>query len=272
MKPNRNQRDGHASRVEVALLCATVVIAFFRLGDYPACAQQASLGPTTWEALVTPYFWAPWTDIGINPSNRRIPSASGTVDFDQLAGHLSWVPFTGQIEFRNGPYGFLADYIHAPVRAGITTRNILFGGGSSGSTVDTGTAMFLYRPFAEPDQYLDLGMGVRAWGFGGNVSLNEGLLPAVNVTAGGAWADPLLAVRYHRELGNGFGATAYGDVGGFGLAAHIDWQIIGTIDYELKPGIDLHAGFRSLNFNFGAPRAGFDVNMYGPIVAATFRF
>jgi hypothetical protein len=98
------------------------------------------------------------------------------------------------------------------------------------------------------------------------------LLPAVNVTAGGAWADPLLAVRYHRELGNGFGATAYGDVGGFGLAAHIDWQIIGTIDYELKPGIDLHAGFRSLNFNFGAPRAGFDVNMYGPIVAATFRF
>src|SRR5580700_3361903 len=112
MKPNRNQRDGHASRVEVALLCATVVIAFFRLGDYPACAQQASLGPTTWEALVTPYFWAPWTDIGINPSNRRIPSASGTVDFDQLAGHLSWVPFTGQIEFRNGPYGFLADYIH----------------------------------------------------------------------------------------------------------------------------------------------------------------
>jgi hypothetical protein len=97
-------------------------------------------------------------------------------------------------------------------------------------------------------------------------------LPAVNISNGGAWADPLIAARYHRELGNGFGATVYGDVGGFGLAAHVDWQVIGTLDYALRPGIDLHAGFRSLNFNISAPRAGLNVNMNGPMVAATFRF
>ena len=55
----------------------------------------------------------------------------------------------------------------------------------------------------------------------------------MNRSAG--WADPLIGGRYHRELGNGFGLTAYGDVGGFGVGAHSDWQVLGTIDYTLNP-------------------------------------
>ena len=132
--------------------------------------------------------------------------------------------------------------------------------------------MFLYRALAAPDQYVDVGIGVRGWGLAGGISLNEGLLPALNVSNGLSWADPLLAARYHRDLGDGFSLTAYGDVGGFGLGAHLDWQLIGTIDYALSSGVDLHAGFRSLNFNYGAARADFNFNMNGPIIAATVHF
>jgi len=132
--------------------------------------------------------------------------------------------------------------------------------------------VFLYRALAAPDQYVDVGIGVRGWGLAGGISLNEGLLPALNVSNGLSWADPLLAARYHRDLGDGFSLTAYGDVGGFGLGAHLDWQLIGTIDYAVASGVDLHAGFRSLNFNYGAPRADFNFNMNGPIIAATIRF
>ena len=49
------------------------------------------------------------------------------------------------------------------------------------------------------------------------------------------WGDPLLAARYHRDFSNGFGLTAYGDFGGFDVGAHVDWQVIGTLDYALKP-------------------------------------
>jgi hypothetical protein len=59
----------------------------------------------------------------------------------------------------------------------------------------------------------------------------------------------MIAARYHRDLGNGFSATADGDLGGFGVGAHFDWQLIGTIDYAVASGIELHAGFRSLNFS-----------------------
>jgi hypothetical protein len=35
-----------------------------------------------------------------------------------------------------------------------------------------------------------------------------------------------LSNSYHYDFGNGFGLTAYGDVGGFGVGAHVDWQLI----------------------------------------------
>ncbi|HZD91367.1 MAG TPA: hypothetical protein VE224_14795 [Pseudolabrys sp.] len=273
--PHKHQRSG------AALLSAAILAALSMIGVHQAKAQQAAGlpgRPATLlpgiEILVTPYLWTPWTSVDVNPANPRLPSASNTIDPGKLISHLTWVPFMGEVEFRSGPYGLMTDYLHAPLKSGISTRNILFNGANAGLTIDTGTAVFLYRPIALPDQSLDIGAGVRAWGIDGDISLSPRFqrLPAVNVSHGGAWADPLLAARYHRELGNGFGLTGYADVGGFGAGADIDWQILATIDYAWRPGIDLHAGFRSLNFDIGAPRADFSVHMYGPIIAATFRF
>ena len=47
--------------------------------------------------------------------------------------------------------------------------------------------------------------------------------------------------------------------------------LTGTIDYALRPGIDLHGGFRSLNVSYGAPNANIKLSMYGPLLSATFR-
>ena len=60
-----------------------------------------------------------------------------------------------------------------------------------------------------------------------------------------------------------------------GVGGHSDWQLIGTIDYTPTPWIDLHLGYRSLNFTYtasGGLGLGFDVHMRGPILAATFKF
>lgn len=293
MTPNRDFRGGSRKRISASLVPLLTVIALIGVGVCPARAQdmgsqpappaeptQPLVAPPTQpmgglsdlQVLVTPYGWATWAAVGINPSDPRIPSASGNVPFAAIADHLTLVPFMGQVEFRDGPFGFLADYIHAPLRAGITTRNIVFGGGTGGFVIDTGSAMLLYRAIAQPDQYVDVGVGFRAWGLKGDISLNQGLLPSFEVTRGTSWVDPLIGARYHRDLGNGFGATAYGAVGGFGVGAHIDWELLGTIDYTANSWIDLHVGARSLSFVYSFPRAGNTVNLYGPIIGATFRF
>jgi hypothetical protein len=251
------------------VLLATAVLGG-GLQETHAQSSQPTSSSQGVDILLTPYLWAPWTSVDVSPFDTRIPSASGTVGAGKLISHLTWVPFMGAAELRYGQYGLLADYLHAPFKAGINTRGILFGSGTAGSTINIGTAVGLYRPISRPDQYLDLGLGVRAWGIDGDISLARGLLPPVSVFRGTSWADPLISARYHHELGNGFGATAYGDVGGFGISAHVDWQFVGTIDYTARPGIDLHAGFRGMGFDKDTRASELDVKMYGPFLALTF--
>jgi hypothetical protein len=82
------------------------------------------------------------------------------------------------------------------------------------------------------------------------LSLNPGLLPATSVIRSDGGTGPLLGGLYRREPRNGLGLTAYGDVGGFGVGAHVDWQVIGTVDYAASPTrcyhIALLPGARSL--------------------------
>jgi len=52
---------------------------------------------------------------------------------------------------------------------------------------------------------------------------------------------------------DGFSATLYGDVDPGG--AKLDWQALATIDYSFKPWIDVHAGFRIMNFDYNGQRS-----------------
>ena len=242
-------------------------------GLHPAFAQDAA-APGGYQFFVTPYLWLSSVHATTKTPLAREPEVNSNVSTIDLLSHLDGVPVMGSGEIRYGPWGFLGDVIHLPVSTDITTRDILFQGGNAKMRTNTGTGLFLYRALEDPVQFADVGAGFRAWGFSMNLNLNAGLLPARSVSRSGGWTDPLLGGRYHRELGNGFGLTAYGDVGGFGVGAHVDWQAIGTVDYAPNPWLNLHLGYRSLNFNYQASdrNLGFDVHMRGPILAGTFRF
>ena len=204
-----------------------------------------------------------------------MPEVNSNVSSIDRLSHLDGVPAMGSVEVRYGRLGFLGDVIHLPVSTDITTRDIHVSGRQCQDEGEYGHRDGLYREFEDPVQFVDAGAGFRAWGFSMDVNLNGGLLPATSVNRSAGWTDPLLGGRYHRDLGNGFGLTAYGDLGGFGVGAHIDWQVIGTVDYAPNPWLNLHLGYRSLNFNYqasGRKNSGFNVHMRGPIIAGTFRF
>jgi hypothetical protein len=242
-------------------------------GLNPAFAQDAS-APGAYQFFVTPYLWLASVHATTLTPLARVPQVNSNVSTIDLLSHLEGAPFMGSFEARYGDLGFLADAIHLPVSTRITTHNIFFQGGSAALEANTGTGIALYRFLGDPVQFADAGLGFRAWGFSSRLELNPGLLRGVSVTPSGGWADPLIGARYHRDLGNGWALTAYGDVGGFGVGAHTDWQVLGTVDYSLGPAWDLHLGYRSLNFSIAGSegRFGFDVHMRGPILAGTFRF
>jgi hypothetical protein len=255
-------------------LAAFVVNAVAISSGTPQASAQETTDTGGYQFFVTPYLWLSSIHATTLTPLDRVPQVDSNVGVFQLLSNLNGAPFMGSGEIRYGSLGFLMDAIHLPVSTNITTHNIFFQGGNAALKADTGTGIALYRFVEDPVQFADAGLGFRAWGFSSNISLNPGLLPGVSVNPGGSWADPLIGGRYHRELGNGFALTGYGDVGGFGVGAHIDWQLLGTIDYALSPSWNLHLGYRSLNFNITGSegRFGFNVHMRGPLFAGTFKF
>jgi len=261
------------------LACLVVTLALIGAGTRPAGAQETTL-PGGVQILFTPNLWLAGVNAAIKTPLPRVPEVNAEVGAFQLLGHLDAVPFLGQIEIHDGPFSLVGGAIHLPVSTDITTRNVLFNGGNAGLIANTGTASLLYRVFEQPTQYVDLGVGLRDWDFTTNVTLNSGILPGQSFNRSVSWVDPLIGGRYHIDLPSGFlpsgfGLTAAGDVGGFGVAAHSDWRLEGTIDYTLKPWIDLHLGYRSVNFNYQASGGfdlGFNVHMKGPMLNATFKF
>ena len=248
-------------------------IAVTASAPHAASAQDVS-GSGGYQFLVTPYLWLASVHATTMTPLEREPEVNSNVSTIDLLSHLDGAPFMGSFEARYGALGFLVDAIHLPVSTRITTHDIFFQGGNAALRADTGTGVALYRVLEDPVQFADAGLGFRAWGFSSRVALNPGLLPGVSVNPGGGWADPLIGGRYHRDLGNGWGLTAYGDVGGFGVGAHTDWQVMGTVDYSLNSSWNLHLGYRSLNFDITGSegRFGFNVHLRGPIIAGTFRF
>src|SRR5215813_14650136 len=256
-----------------ALAAFVVSVVVIGPGARPASAQDVTT-PSGYQFFVTPYLWLASVHATTQTPLERAPEVNSNVGVFQLLSHLDGAPFMGSAEARYGQFGFLVDAIHLPVSTNITTHDVFCQGGNAALRVNTGTGIALYRVLEDPLQFADAGLGFRAWGFSSRVALNPGLLPGVSVNPGGGWTDPLIGARYHRDLGNGFGLTAYGDFGGFGVGAHTDWQVMGTVDYSLNPSWNLHLGYRSLNFNITGSegRFGFDVHLRGPIIAGTFRF
>jgi hypothetical protein len=226
------------------------------------------------QVTVTPFLPLTGINAAITTPLARAPVVNASVGAAQLYGHLDGVPFTGLVEISDGPFSLLGQALHLPVGTSITTHNVFFDGGNADLIANEGTADFLYHVLAGPTQSLDAGIGFRPWSFTANVSLNGRIARSASVTQSAQWADPLIAARYRYDFGNGFGLTAYGDVGGFGVGAHTDWQVLGTIDYTLKPRVTLRVGYVSLNFDYSANNLplGFDVHIKGPILLAAFRF
>jgi hypothetical protein len=50
-------------------------------------------------------------------------------------------------------------------------------------------------------------------------------------------------------------------IAGFGAGADLDWQLMGTVDYLYNPSITLHAGHRTIHFDY-KPNGRLGINVH----------
>lgn len=269
-------------RIGFLVPAALVAIAFV-LGGPPAFAQDETAeasqsdNPPAWAASplsikLTTYLWAASMsgDVGV----RGLPPAEIDVDFDEIFKNIDWFPPPLMLaaEVRYDRVAFLSDFIYlgldadgaspgpAPLTADATLKQMIWTFGGS------------YRVLQDSPVTLDLLAGARLWMLDTTLALTG---PLIGTRVGGrseTWVDPIVGIATQIKLGAGFAIKAEGDVGGFGVGADLDWQVLGALQYQLNESITLEAGYRYLAVDYEKGGFLYDVAMQGPLIGGSIRF
>jgi len=227
--------------------------------------------PSPWSFSASPYLWFAGLDgkIGIN---QNLPSVDVDISFSEIFKSIDWMPppvmFVGEVRYDR--FAAFTDFIFL----GLEDENSHTRGPLS-ATVDSKLDTIIwtlggsYRFIDNKYGFAALLAGARLW----NVDATGTLVGpfAVRQRSGGkTWVDPIVGLNGRINLGGGFALQAEGDVGSG--AARVDWQLMGTLQYQLADWVTLAAGYRYLAVDYESGNFRFDAALHGPIIGATFRF
>jgi hypothetical protein len=236
-------------------------------------AEAATADHSSWSFSASPYVWFAGLsgDVGVN---RNLPAVHVDVDFSEVFDSIDWLPPPVMVvgEARYGRLAVITDFMYlglaadreatlgpVPVAAALELDTIIWTFGGSFRAVETDRVS------------LDLLAGARLWNVDASGTL-AGPLAVRQRSGSKTWVDPIIGIAGRVELGGGFALQAEGDAGGFGLASDIDWQLLGTVQYEIAKTVVLAAGYRYLAVDYDDGGFLFDVAIHGPIIGAGFRF
>ncbi len=152
------------------------------------------------------------------------------------------------------------------------TPGRLFGRAEVDTSTFFATVAGFYRVVPSERVNLDVLAGARVWYVDSEIDLSAGLLPGRSVQDDETWVDPLIGLRWSTQLGRGFFLAGAADIGGFGVASDLTWELLGTLGYQFGDRISVRAGYRHLEVDYESGGFVWDVELSGPIIGATFRF
>ena len=227
--------------------------------------------PSPWSFSVSPYLWFAGLD-GKVAVNSNLPTVNVGVKFTDIFKSIDWFPPPVMVagEVRYNDFAAFTDFIFLgiedekaaergpiAVNADVKLDQIIWTFGGS------------YRFIDNEYGSVALLAGGRLWNADARGTLTGPL--AVREKSGSkTWVDPIIGLNARFALGGGFGLQGEADVGGG--AAKVDWQLLGTLQYQAEDWLTLDAGYRYLAVNFSDGGFHYNVALHGPIIGATFRF
>jgi len=107
--------------------------------------------------------------------------------------------------------------------------------------------------------------GLRYWHFGQTLQFTPSAL-GLKFSGSQNWIDPLIGGRIQVTPLPRLEVTIAGDVGGWGAAAQLDYQVVGLLGYRLNPRLTLQAGYRYLAVNYRSGGTIIDTAMPGALL------
>ena len=225
-----------------------------------ATAGLAQAAQEGWQFKITPYLWAMGVDGDIGVGAASVPVdvkfTDAVKDLD-LGGMLS-------TEARNGAWGILADVAYLKLSDEADTRLGEFGAEFEQWMVQ---GAVVYRMADTGKTTLDLGAGGRYLSM--DVTLNTPANTADHEASEG-WIDPILVARLRQQFTENFYGVLAGDIGGFGVAPDLTWQVTAAAGYSLTDSISMLAGYRYLDYDYEEDAFQLDMAEHGIVIGLQF--
>ncbi len=232
-------------------------------------AEAAEQGGKAWEYTVMPYLFAPSINGSASLGNLDIDvDVSPSTVFDHLEA-----AFLARVEAKHeSGWGYYIDYSLMNLGKGVS---LPAGAGSVIADLDQQVldVAATYR-VSEGQDVIDVYGGIRYWDLGLDV-----IAPGpLGIDRDESWVDPMIGVRWERQLAEDWRAIAMGDVGGFGVGSDFAWMAAVGGAYDGWDNVSLVFMYRANSVDYETGTQGtssyfkYDTITSGPLVGVAFRF
>ncbi|HYG84751.1 MAG TPA: hypothetical protein VD978_00670 [Azospirillum sp.] len=224
------------------------------------------------EFRITPFFWASGLS-GEVGTRRNLPTVDIDADFQDILRNLDFAAMLAG-EYRHDRWGVLADLTYVAVSADGGRDFVVRAPGFTSAEVTSKalnvTATGFYRFYDNGVFSADALAGGRLWSVSADIDLLIAGVRSLSSSTDRTWIDAVAGLRMHANLGNGFGLSAYGDIGGG--SSRLTWQLRATLDYSFNKSWAASLGYRHLAVDYRRDGFVFDTTLSGPILGVSYRF
>lgn len=221
-----------------------------------------------WQFVFSPYFWMAGLHGTTGGPNRRVGIDESFGDiFDSLK-----FAFMGVFEAHKNKWAIQTDVEFVSIEDEAATPGPLFSSATAKIRTFVFTPEVGYKIYRSENKgaFIQVLGGTRIWRISSDLSLNAGLLPAVQINTRRSWVDGVVGLRGKADLSEKFFFMGRFDVGGGG--SKFTYQMFGGLGYKLNKRVALVGGYRALNVNYDRDNFLYDMSQRGPIMGIGFSF
>jgi opacity protein-like surface antigen len=246
----------------------TTIASGIFLAATPAMAGTVAISPdeptlvtTTesgWRVSSSVYGWFTRLDGEMAFNGTTVPV---DVPFDEIFDNLKF-SFMGLVEVGKGRWSFMGDFFYAKLEPSVTNQL-----GTFDSQIEqfVGNYAVFYRVAETPTGHLDVY---------GETDVDIHLNNNTNFSASGekTWIDPLVGIRFRRDLSEKVFLLGLADIGGFGVSSDLTWQAMLTLGYRVSDRMSLGLGYRAIGTDYTSGPTTYDVVSHGLLLGSQFKF
>jgi hypothetical protein len=232
----------------------------------PLAAQSQS---SQHKYQVTPYFWMAGFDGDVGAEGR-------TAHVDQSFGDIwSNLQFgaMGTFEGRWDRWVFLGDVMYLNLQDEESIPNVpVFTTATVKSKMLIVDPEFGYQIFRRDGSEVNLLAGGRYWHLKNELALSGGGGGTLGVTETKDWIDPIVGLQFRHDVSKSVFVSSKADIGGFSVAARLDWQFFGGVGFRFNDRVAGIVGYRHLSVDYSNDGFLFDTTMKGIVAGVGIGF